>query len=568
MGVGATNTVERMAASLGGLGSSEIKFEPALDVPNGGVLLALPALSAVGLLRHTEKFFKLTRGFYQLSSIFLLLAFLALARIKFIENLRFEAPGEWGKLLGLDRIPEVKTLRRKLACLSQDGNPQQWSAELCSDWMGNYSGQELALFYLDGHVRLYHGSQTKLPRRYVSRQKLCLRGSTDYWVNGIDSQPFLVIYKDVDPGLIKTLENDVIPHLERNSPNQPTKKELEADPQLHRFTVVFDREGFSSKLFRNLKDRRIACLTYRKFPGLDWKQEEFSTCNVKLTSGETVEMKLAERGVLLGAKKDEKIWVRELRRLMPGGHQISMVSTNYKADITILAQYLVGRWCQENYFKYMKEHFNLDRLASYQTEDLPPSSEIVNPEYRKLDREIRNGTTTLNQKKVKYLDLKIPEDLRPRQKDEKTQKKAKLKEEIDSIETTIHTLKETRKKTRHHITLAELPEEERFKGLAQGPKHLLDAVKMIAYRAETAMAQIIRSQISRKDDARSILRALYANEADLHPDYEQNILRVKLHRLANRATDTAVRYLCAELTETETKFPGTELRLVYELVES
>jgi len=37
--------------------------------------------------------------------------------------------------------------------------------------------------YIDGHVRVYHGRLTKLPHRYVSRERLCLRGVTDYWVN-------------------------------------------------------------------------------------------------------------------------------------------------------------------------------------------------------------------------------------------------------------------------------------------------------------------------------------------------------------------------------------------------
>ena len=89
-------------------------FDPALDVSKGGVLLALPALLACGLLRHSGKYFRLPAGFYGLKTIFLLLAFMALARLKSIEALRYYAPGEWGKLLGLDRAPEVRTLRVKV----------------------------------------------------------------------------------------------------------------------------------------------------------------------------------------------------------------------------------------------------------------------------------------------------------------------------------------------------------------------------------------------------------------------------------------------------------------------
>jgi hypothetical protein len=87
MGMGATHTLERVAASLGALAEAPVKFEPALDVANGGVLLSLPALSVNGLLKHCSAFSRLPAGFYSLFNILLLLAFMALARIKNIEGL-------------------------------------------------------------------------------------------------------------------------------------------------------------------------------------------------------------------------------------------------------------------------------------------------------------------------------------------------------------------------------------------------------------------------------------------------------------------------------------------------
>jgi len=108
MGRGATAVMERLAASLGFLNEATPRFAAALDLPKGGVLLALPALLVSGLLRHSSKYFQLPKGFYGLKTIFLLLAFMALARLKSVEQLRYYAPGEWGKLLGLDRAPEAQ----------------------------------------------------------------------------------------------------------------------------------------------------------------------------------------------------------------------------------------------------------------------------------------------------------------------------------------------------------------------------------------------------------------------------------------------------------------------------
>ena len=128
MGMGATDVEGRVLASLGAAAAVTPEFAPAADVPNAGVLAALPALLSCGLLGQSEKHFELPPGYYGLPSIFLLLACLALARVKSLEDLRYCAPGEWGKVLGLDRVPEVRTLRAKLRLLTSTGQPEQWSA--------------------------------------------------------------------------------------------------------------------------------------------------------------------------------------------------------------------------------------------------------------------------------------------------------------------------------------------------------------------------------------------------------------------------------------------------------
>src|SRR4029079_16811285 len=120
-------------------------------------------------LRHTHSFYSLPAGYYPLESIFLYLALLALVRCPSLEQTRYEAPGEWGKLLGLDRLPEVRTLRQKIALLcAPEGRATQWQSLLAKEWMEGVGIPETApagvgLFYVDGHVRVYHGSLGPLP---------------------------------------------------------------------------------------------------------------------------------------------------------------------------------------------------------------------------------------------------------------------------------------------------------------------------------------------------------------------------------------------------------------------
>jgi hypothetical protein len=560
MGMGACAVEARTAASLGALTAVAPNFQAALDVPNGGVLCALPALLAVGLLASAERFFTLPKGYYGLDSLFLLLAFMALARLKSIESLRYCAPGEWGKLLGLDRVPEVRTLRQKIQLLARGDQPIPWSAGLCRQWMAA-APEQAGILYIDGHVRVYTGHQTQLPRHYVARQKLCLRATTDYWVNAMDGQPFFVIHQVVDPGLIRVIEQEILPCLDRDVPGQPRPDELQADPLRHRFTIVFDREGYSPDFLQRMKTERVACLTYHKYPGVDWAEEEFQARQVKLANGQVVEMMLAERGTCLS----NRLWVREFRKLTARGHQTAILATDYRSDPALLAPALFARWSQENFFKYARQHYNLDRLADYGTEPMAETLRVVNPAYRRLDGQVRSATGKLNRLLAQFGAMNLNATIEPEQVEPFLQHKAALQEAIDLLQHEVQTAKAARKATPKHIKMNELPEAERFKQLSTQSKHLVDTLKMIAYRAETAMANLLREHLSRPDEARSLLQALYQTEADILPDPEAGALTVRLHHLANASSDAAIQKLCDELNETETLFPRTNLRLILKL---
>ena len=559
MGVGAQDVMGRVAASIGDLESVTPEFQPVVDVPNGGVLFALPALLAMGLLKYTEQFFKLPKGYYGLDSLFLLLAFMALTRLKSIESLRYCAPGEWGKLLGLDRIPEARTLRNKVQLLSHDKTQvKDWSAELCSYWMES-APEQAGVLYIDGHVRVYNGHQTQLPKHHVARQKLCLRATTDYWVNAMDGQPFMVVNKAVDPGLIKVIENDILPELSTRVPAQAERITAATQPYPHKFTLVFDREGYSPELMARMKAQQVAVLTYHKYPGDDWLETEFSEHSLTLPAGEVTPVKLAERGVRLS----NNLWVREIRKLTEGGHQTAILATDYQADLTVIGAKMFARWCQENYFKYMREHYGLDKLAGYSVETITEPTQVVNPVYRDLDGKVRSQVGKLNRMLAKFGAMHFEGTLDDEKISPFMQQKAELNEAIEQQKNAVEMLKKTRKETPRHIDVKDLPEDQKFKQLSTQSKHLIDTIKMTAYRAETAMANSLHEQMSHPDEVRTLLRALYKTEADLLPDPETQTLTIRLHHLANVMSDNVIEKLCTQLNATETRFPRTNLRMVF-----
>ncbi len=117
MGKACTNALERVLASVSGTPAT-LKFNEQTDLSCAGVLLSLPALLSNGLLSHSSDF-KLDKVYYTEEMIFLCLAFLSLLRVKNINQASNIPCGELGRVMGLDRIPEVKTLRERIAGLSQ-----------------------------------------------------------------------------------------------------------------------------------------------------------------------------------------------------------------------------------------------------------------------------------------------------------------------------------------------------------------------------------------------------------------------------------------------------------------
>ncbi len=566
MGTACTRTGERILAATGLLNGAPIRFEPCRDVPYGGILCALPALLSNGLLSGIRTLGQLG-GYYHGLHVLLLLGFMALARIKTAESIRGKAPGEFGKLMGLDRIPEVRCLRKKMGLLSRDESAERWAAELGRMWM-EADPESVGTLYVDGHVRVYHGHKTKPPRKFVSRQRLCLRGINDYWVNDAIGRPFFVIDKVVDPGMLSVLREEIVPRLLNDVPHQPSKEQLDSDPHLSRFILVFDREGYSPAFFRDMWcDHRIGCITYHKHPAADWPEDSFSEQAVCMPRGETITMKLAERGSRVGSGPDA-IWLREVRKLTKSGHQTSLISTAYGIDHTTLAARMFTRWCQENFFGYMMEHFAIDILNEYSLEDLPDTERVVNPLWRDLTRQRNSVQSRLKTRQVRFAEL----TLHPASKNEPVmlarweKRKAAILEEIHGFDRDLAALKARLKDTPKHIQWDQLDEQDSFKKPAVGRKRLMDSIRMIAYRAETAIAALITGPTIDTAAARRLLQDLFVTDADIFPDHENRRLLVRLHHGSRPAADQATAKLLEHLNAAEIIYPGTDLRLVYDFV--
>ena len=370
MGRAARDVEGRMLASAGLMTEAKPVFTaPAHAVAHGGVLAALPMLLREGLLGAANRLFRLPDGFYGLTTILLFVAFMTLARVRNPEGLRYQAPGEWGAILGLDRCPETKTLRRKIRLLtSAEHTVRDWQSALARTWATEHD-DDWATLAVDGHVKVYTGRKGRLPKHFVARQKLCMPASVSYWINALGGTPLLCLHKALDPKLIKAIKQDVVPHLQHLGVVPEAAPDLtKPDAGAPALTLVFDREGWSPDLFKRLARRGIACITWHKnFKGEDWPEEDFRTLEVLIhgpagTSTTTVD--LAEQRIVLR----NGLTVRQIRRRLANGRQVPVITTHPQMPLIQVAGAMFSRWSQENFFKYMREQFNLDSLPTHDLE--------------------------------------------------------------------------------------------------------------------------------------------------------------------------------------------------------
>ena len=550
-----------------------VEFGDHVDLQYGGVLLTLPVLIASGILRGASRFNLPKKVYYTVTQIFLSLAFMVMLRVKQLEQSKSLSCGELGRCLGMDRTPCVQTLRNRLHAFTDVADVGAWSLELSRYWMAEDKDLN-GVLYIDGHVNIYYGKSVEMPSRYVSRMRLCLSGSTDYWVNGAIGQPYFVVHKTENEGMIKTLTNDIIPELDKSVPNQPCAEELEKNTLLHRYMIVFDREGYSVPFLIALKKKRIAFCTYRKHVKDKWDLNEFKEYTVKDISGNEQTMKLAERGVCLTTKKEkdkpvEVIWVREIRKLCDNGHQTSIITTNHSLSITDIGVYMFARWCQENYFKYAVESFGIDYLTSNVKNSIPNTYTIPNPDYISIDKEHKSVSGKLAKQKEKLAEkvMQIDHpDLNDKQMKKYINQKAEILQNVELYQNELDSIKLKKKDIPKRIDVRDAKPENKILTTINDQKQLMDTIKMIGYRSETSLINLTKPYMSNPEEARSLMRRIYQSTADLKVDKQNNRLCVFIHHSNFAADDDIIRKLCETLNDTQTVFPGSDLTIFYKLL--
>jgi transposase-like protein len=537
----ADRRVDRLFAHLGLLDDAAPLFRPGLRIPGAGVLLALPALLDSGVLGVARQVYgSLAPAFYGLRTTIVTLLLMALLRIKRPEGLKEHPPDDLGRVLGLDRAPEVKTLRRKLRRLAAVGRTAEFGRALAQRRVAS-RGTAVGFLYVDGHVRAYHGKHS-LPKAHVARMRIAMPATTDYWVADATGDPLFLVTAEANAGLVEMLPRIL--------------SETRALIGERRVTVVFDRGGWSPKLFDKLIADGFDILTYRKGASRRVANGRFHKYEA---AGESY--LLADQTIRLKLPDHTHLAIRQVTRLADDGqHQTPIVTSRRDLSALEVASRMFGRWRQENFFKYLREEYALDALVEHDTVPDDPLREVPNPARRDIDNKLRQARSELAELQAQYglAALHNPEQARPTIRGFKIAH-GKIGRALRQALERVATLEGRRAKIPTHVPVQQVVSGEVVK-LAPERQHLVSLLKMVAYQAESDLVRLVAPHYSRvEDEGRTLIHNALAATADIEVDDAE--LRVRLTPLSSPHRTAAIAALCDALNTSPVPFPGTRLRL-------
>lgn len=550
---------ERALARWGLLGEgAEPVFAPGARYPLAGLLLALPALETTGLLECAREVYgQLKNGFYGLAATLLTLVFLALAGEPRAEGATRVPPAALGRVLGLDRAPEVKTIRRKLGELAAAGKAGELIMALAR---GHAAARPEALgfLYADGHARAYYGTRT-VQKTHVARLKFPAPATMETWVTDADGDPVFMVAAEPSQSLAAEIKR-LLPDL----------RAIVGEGR--RVTVCFDRGGWSPALFADITGAGFDLLTWRKGPAPDVPADAFAKVRCTDDRGRAHEYDLADTTVTLGInegpRKGETVPLRQVTRRVSARHgatrQIHALTTRRDLDAGEVCWRMTSRWREENYFRYARTRFALDALDSYAAAPDDPGRMVPNPAKKTAAAQVRRAETLAGaaeaQRDASLAALRNPP---PGQAVTITNQMINALNapaeaawhELDQAEDAAATVPA-------RIRLGEIaPDMVRLEAEV---KQITHAIRMAAYNTETALARALDGHYARaSDEAYALIREALTASGDIIPAGSE--LLIRLDPLTAPRRTQALASLCGQLTQAQARYPGTDLVLCYEV---
>jgi transposase-like protein len=440
------------------------------------------------------------------------------------EGIRRLGTASAGALLFAAHAPSASWVRRVLHRFADDGNGGAFQFAVAGQLSrAAAQGDDVAVFYVDNHLRPYSGQQV-LRKGWRMQDRCAVPGTTDYYVHDEDGRP---VFRADSPG-----------HASLAAVLTPAAACLRlAVGEEQPIVLAFDRGGSFPSAMADLRDAGIGFVTYERRPYALLAKSDFAR-TITLDNGERVGLCEAhEKNLGRGRGRVRRICLR-----MEDGHQVNLLAISDLASER-LVEVMSGRWRQENAFKHGKERWGINQLDGRRCEPVPPGTIIPNPARRRLEHAL--GLVRRWGGEVRNRLARVGAGERSREG-----LAAQLVETV--------TLREQYESQRPTLPMHAPVEQTELAGKLERHepdyKMALDAVRTICANAESELAAIAGPLLPKPREAKRLLRSLFSAPGRI--DVRADVIRIALQPAGSGPELKALARMCELLDRKGLVHPG------------
>ena len=499
-----------------------------------GGLLFVPLLRRYKFLETIKEIIdiRLEDG-YTLDQLCLTLFYFDLFQFRSIENFKSSYPEEFGILSGRLSSPSIRTLWRFMG----DAANLEKGEELAERFAKLYLSSGLTkwgVLYIDEHLVPYYGRET-VSMGYHTVRQMPLKGSYSYAALDENFNALLYLLRSSSERIVTKIPEIII------KAKKIAKKCKENPDDL---VIVFDRGGYSAKLFRELAKLKVRYITWAKYFDKwvnDIEESKFDkTTNINYVIQGPDKIKYFEL-----ERKVRKYGAMRTIAIQSGlkKQRAAIYTNDNSSSAERIIQLICRRWGQENWNKTMKLEHRIDYSPGYEFEDIYEQPMVENPEVKKLKQEKSKLYNRFHSLKIEFADslLKQKSEL---DWEKIKKKKLEIRADMEIIQSKIFSLTQEIDKLPKEVSYDQA-HGERLVKFNYERKRFLDSIKVFVYAMEKKMCELSMNYHGKVKEAWPIMGMIFKRGAIVK--LENDRLLVKLRRFKNPAVDYVARHLCEDL---------------------
>ncbi len=442
-----------------------------------------------------------------------------------------------GPLAGLDRLPELRTLRPRLGELAETCDPLRLQADLAAAMIAA-EAPLLGLYFVDDHFVPYEGAKP-VGKGYNTKRRHAQKGLADTQVT--DYHGRAVCFVSGPPsGLTKTLPAALA---ELRKITGPAK-----------IMLGFDRGGAYAQVFAHCRDHDVDWITYRR-GGLAATTAEPRRYWRVDAGGHAEAVTLADEMVTINDYGP----ARQLTLFEHDQPVLQVLTSDLAAPAAALLAWLRCRWRIENVFKYLTAHHGIDWLCHYGADISPDTALIDNPARKQARTAVTHAQTTLTDAQRALTQL-----LRSHAPATEINTAIPAAQTaIDNAEAALTKATDTLKTIPAKIPTNQHDPNAKRAILRTQRRSLQMVLRLLAFNAEQWLAGQLNTYLTDNDEYRATLRHLLHLGGQI--TYTTKTITVALDTPATPKITRALRLLLDELNTTPPRIPGDHRPITYKI---